>query len=192
MICDEIHRIFLCAETGEPTSAANLRGIIGAWRGRNLAYINRGGQQDAAMFLTLLLELVEEELTNAGQGHRSLRSRYEGTFQYQYWFLDTNGQCLTCGKWQPPTEQPFKVLNVEMPGYNNLQGMINNSFENDEKLMRRCSHPGCPAAIPGVSNERPAMSRKTVTSLPEVVFLQVPKIAERNTYYDHDGYLAIQ
>ena len=59
-LINEIHRIFQCGETGEPTSAANLRGIIGAWRGRNLAYINRGGQQDAAMFLTLLLELVEE------------------------------------------------------------------------------------------------------------------------------------
>ena len=66
MLCDELHRIMMCGETGEPTSAANLRGIIGAWRGRNLAYISRGGQQDAAMFLTLLLELVEEELTEAG------------------------------------------------------------------------------------------------------------------------------
>ena len=68
MICDEIHRIFLCAETGEPTSAANLRGIIGAWRGRDLAYISRGGQQDAAMFLTLLLDLIEEELSEGRPG----------------------------------------------------------------------------------------------------------------------------
>ena len=66
LLCDEIHRIFMCGETGEPTSAANLRSIIGGWHGRDLAFINRGGQQDAAMFLTLLLELVEEELTEAG------------------------------------------------------------------------------------------------------------------------------
>ena len=76
MLCDELHRIFLCANTGEPTSAANLRSIIGGWRGRDLAYINNGSQQDASMFLTLLLDLVDEELNAAGQGHRSLKSRY--------------------------------------------------------------------------------------------------------------------
>ena len=58
VLCDEIHRIYRCGETGESTSAANLRGIIGSWRGRDLGYISRGGQQDAAMFLTLLLDLV--------------------------------------------------------------------------------------------------------------------------------------
>ena len=166
ILCDELHRIFQCAETGEPTSAAKLRDIVGAWRGRDLGYICGGGQQDASMFLALLLDLVEEELTKAGQGHRSLKSRYEGSYQYQYWFLNSSGgQCMTCGDWQAPNEQPFIVLNVEASSSINLQNMVNSSFE-PEKLIKRCGNAGCQASIPVVGNEKPAMSQKTITNLP--------------------------
>ena len=98
---------------------------------------------------------------------------------------------MTCGDWQAPNEQPFIVLNVEASSSINLQNMVNGSFE-PEKLIKRCGNAGCQASIPGVGNEKSAMSQKTITNLPEVVFLQVPKIADRNTHYDHDGYITIQ
>ena len=52
------------------------------------------------------------------------------------------------------------------------------------KLIKRCGNAGCPASIPGLGNEKPAMSQKTITKDIDAYEAAISQLEVDITNYD--------
>ena len=165
-VCDEISRIF--NYQGDVTTAGPLRKLLGAKEG--LSYVTAGEQEDASMFLRHLLDQIFQEV----DPNARLEELINITIAHQACFNTPDGACNRCGYISPPQENNRKVLVLqESSGSSSLQDLIQFYFQ-DQNLKFRCGNDGnCQDADSRTAQL--ATMRQTVTQLPEILFIQVPK-----------------
>ena len=177
LVCDELSRIFR-TEGNFQTSAAVLRRLVGEFYRRE--DICNGVQQDLEEFHTLLLDVIEEELSRIGDGHSRFVNKFRGREQTRRKFLNTPDGCCNQGHISRTEEENFRVIKIDVPDTNrviSLNNIVSNHFsENTTTFSMKCSaccnhKSNCPRK--GNCKLREATSQKFLVSSPVILFIQL-------------------
>ena len=150
-----------------------------------------GDQQDAEDFLQVLVSKLESEVKCIGSkfGHTDncLVPMFEGREQLVYKFVNSDdGSCPMCFELPDAKEEPFEIFHL----YNNnsvatsIQELILENIEQQTVLERRCSK--CE-----YGQDQMATSLRSISQLPAVLFVHVPKFKMKIKSKVSDELLAI-
>ena len=180
-LCSEIVRIFEMTGSRMVTSGGVLREIIGSMKGfeRFSTKPEFGDQQDAEDFLQVLVTKLENEVKCRGSkfGHTDncLVPMFEGREQLVYKLVNSeDGSCPICFEMPDAKEEPFEII----------QELIWENIEQQTVLERRCSK--CE-----YGQDQMATSLRSISQLPAVLFVHVPKFKMKIKSKVSDELLAI-
>ena len=177
LVCDEVSRIFR-TEGRFASSSAELRRLVGQFYSRE--DIVNGVQQDLEEFHTLLLGVIEIELTRIGYGHSTFLNKFKGREQTRRIFSDTPDGCCNWGHMSRTEEENFRVIKIDVPQTDriiSLNNIVANHFsENSTTFFMKCSEccihkSNCPQT--GKCKLREATSQKFLISTPAVLYVQL-------------------
>ena len=186
-ICNEISRIFKSA--GQfLISASTLRLLVGC-ESQNEEICN-GSQQDITLFLRLLLQQIEKELTELDGPHALFINRFWGREHVIKKFVNSSdGTCSRCGKLPRSETEDFNMLKLESVNTNqpiSLSTMIHNSFlEGVEIFKMKCSeccpHQGvCP--LTGNCQPKNAVDQKQLDRTPDFLFIHLLRFSNFSNF----------
>ena len=169
-------------EIREHISTATIRSHVALMSGKS--YLDQGTQQDSEEFLCALEETLSEELT-AVQEFRHLRSNHWGEKQTRRLFRDNSkdGSCSTCGLYPSITEEPFFILQLNIPhcaSSISLASVIQSHFSESPNVDKiRCPHC-CPhdgegqrCTHQGICRGKEAAELCLLKKAPTFLFLQL-------------------
>ena len=177
-ICNEVSRIFKSAGHFS-ISAATLRLLVGC-ESQNEEICN-GSQQDITLFIRLLLQEIEKELTELDGPNALFINKFWGSEHVIRKFVNTSdGTCSRCGKLPRSENEDFNMLKLESLNTNqsiSLSTMIQNSFlEGAEIFKMKCSEccphqGGCP--LTGNCQPKNAVDHRLLNRTPYFLFIHL-------------------
>ena len=177
-ICNEVSRIFKSAGHFS-ISAATLRLLVGC-ESQNEEICN-GSQQDITLFIRLLLQEIEKELTELDGPNALFINKFWGSEHVIRKFVNTSdGTCSRCGKLPRSENEDFNMLKLESLNTNqsiSLSTMIQNSFlEGAEIFKMKCSEccphqGGCP--LTGNCQPKNAVDHRLLNRTPDFLFIHL-------------------
>ena len=186
-ICNEVSRIFKSAGQFS-ISAATLRLLVGC-ESQNEEICN-GSQQDITLFIRLLLQQIEKELTELDGPNALFMNKFWGREHIIKKFINNSeGTCRRCGKLPRSESEDFNFLKVETINTNmsiSLSKMIQNSFSERSDIFKMkcsecCPHPGvCP--LTGNCQPENAADQKQLIKTPDFLFIHVLRFSNFSQY----------
>ena len=176
-MCDELSRLFRTKGQFQ-TSAAELRRLVGQFHRRD--DILNGVQQDLEEFHTLLMSMIEVELSRVGGRQSRFADKFKGKEQTRRKFLNTSDGCCNLGHMSRTEEEMYRVIKIYVPSTTkviSLNNIVSNHFSEStttfgKKCSECCEHTTrCPQT--GKCKLKRATSQKFLISSPNILYIQL-------------------
>ena len=177
LVCDELSRLFR-AKGQFQRSAAELRRLVGQFHRRE--DILNGVQKDLEEFHTLLMSMIEVELSRVGGRQSRFADKFKGKEQTRRKFLNTPDGCCTNGHMSRTEEEIYRVIKIDVPSTTrviSLNNIVSNHFSESTttfgmKCSECCEHTTrCPQT--GKCKLKQATSQKFLISTPNILYIQL-------------------
>ena len=177
-ICDELSRIFKSAGC-HAASAATLRLLVGCATGNR--EICNGSQQDIIVFIQLLLQQLEVELSELDGPQSLFINNFWGREHVIKKFTcSLDGTCARCGNLPRTEGEDFSILKLNMSNTNqhiSLSALVENSYSEGTDVFKMKCSDCCPHSrncpLTGNCEQRNAVDQKLLFRSPKFLFIQL-------------------